>query len=75
MYSGMRSKWPTASRSVVADQLHGVGGQAGFGGRFGQDLGDRRVRMDRLFAAAEDHGVAALTHSAAASAVTFGRDS
>ena len=43
-----------------AHQLHGIGRQADFVGRFGQQFDDRLAGMNRFLAAAEDHGVARL---------------
>ena len=60
MYCGMPRNWPTASRSVVLDQLHGIRRQPDFVGRFCEQLDDRLARMHRFLAAAQDHRVAAL---------------
>ena len=37
MYSGMREQMAHGGAIGGGDQLHGVGGQAGLGGRFGQE--------------------------------------
>ena len=58
--SGDAIRWPTAARSVVGDQLHRVGRQAGLGERGLHQPAEREVRRERLRAAAQDAGVAAL---------------
>ena len=60
IYSGIRSRQPHRGPIRCVDQLHGIGGQAGFGGRLGQDRRNGGIGVDGLFAAAEDHGVAGL---------------
>ena len=75
MYS--RHAQELADRLAIgrAHQLHRVRRQAGVAGRLLEQLDDRPAGVHRLLAAAEDHRVAAFTQIAAASAVTFGRDS
>ena len=60
MYCGMRQELAHGLAIGRVDQLHGVGRQADFVGRFAQQFDDRLAGMDRFFAAAKDHRVAAL---------------
>ena len=41
-------------------QLHGVGRQTGISGRLGENFGNSSVRVDGLFTAAQNDGVASL---------------
>ena len=60
MYSSSARKCPTASRSVVSTSCTASAGKPDFFGGLLQQGDDRPVGVDRFFAAAQDHGVAAL---------------
>ena len=60
IHSFSRRKWPTAARSGVVDELHGVGRQPGVAQAVGQHAMQGQVGVQRLAAAAQDDGVAAL---------------
>ena len=60
MYCGIAKKLADGGAVGRAHQLHGVGRQADFFGRLGQQLDNRLAGMHRFLAAAEDHRVARL---------------
>ena len=57
---GHRQKLADRRAIGRAHQLHGIGRQADFVGRLGQQLDDRLAGVHRFLAAAQDHGVARL---------------
>jgi hypothetical protein len=72
-YSGIAISRPTAARSVVCDQLHRVGGQAGVHQRGLHQLRQRAVGMQASEPPRRMQALPLLMASDAASMVTLGR--